>query len=72
MKPQKITEIRTRLGITQADLAKILGCSLHSVEHWSRGYRSPNETFELRLTRLDRLAKSGKPIDIKAIQKEEE
>ena len=80
MKKAKINELRRNLGLTQAELAAVVGCSLPCVEHWSRGYRSPSEVFDTRLRRLQRLylksQATGIPFDpkasIKRIQKEED
>ena len=78
MKKAKIKELRKKLGITQAELSEIIGCSLPSVEHWERGYRNPGDEYGERLERLwriaNRLEKAGKYFDasmIPEIQKED-
>ncbi len=42
MKPKKFREIRDRLGLTQKELAEILGLSSYlSVTHFESGFRTP-------------------------------
>jgi len=55
---KQINELRAALGITQKQLAEIVGCSLASAEHWCRGYRSPSDEFNSRLKRLWRKAQA--------------
>jgi transcriptional regulator with XRE-family HTH domain len=52
MKQERIKKLRKMLGITQYQLAEIIGCSLPAVEHWERGYRNPGDLFEGRLEKL--------------------
>jgi putative transcriptional regulator len=41
MKPSEIKEIRDNLGITQADLANLVGVTVHAVRKWEQGQRCP-------------------------------
>jgi len=58
MKKARIKELRSKLRVTQAEFADIVGCSLPAVEHWERGYRCPGDLFEDRLERLWRKVKA--------------
>jgi transcriptional regulator with XRE-family HTH domain len=49
--------MRKILGLTQKDLAKVLGCSLGAVEAYEQAKRKPSEVFEERLDRLNKRAK---------------
>ena len=40
-KPQQIKAIRAALGMTQAELARILGVSWNTVARWERGEMEP-------------------------------
>lgn len=37
----QLRNLRTKAGLTQAQLAKILGCSPPRVSEWERGVRTP-------------------------------
>lgn len=39
---QRIRELRKSKGLTQKQLAKILGCSPSAVSNWEQGIREPN------------------------------
>jgi putative transcriptional regulator len=37
----EISDIRARAGLSQADLARKLGVSTHTVQNWEQGLRKP-------------------------------
>jgi Predicted transcriptional regulator len=47
--PGTILEIRNRLGISQDELAKMIGISFATVNRWENGHSSPNKAAQLRL-----------------------
>jgi len=52
MTPQEIKEIRTRLGISQEDFARLLGISLQSIGRWERGKAKPSRLAVKRLKEI--------------------
>jgi len=52
MKMVKLAEIRKSKGLTQTELAKILGCKKSTISDYERGERQPN------LEKLQNLAKA--------------
>ena len=45
--PKEIRFLRTELGLTQAELAKIVGRDPQTVGRWERGETSPDQTEEM-------------------------
>ncbi len=43
--PASIKQLRTTLGLTQAQLAARLGCSVQAVSYWERGTRTPTGLY---------------------------
>jgi len=58
MRPIEIKALRKRLGISQRELAKVLGCGDQTVQSWEQGTRHPGEVFAERLDNLS--VRSGK------------
>lgn len=56
MRPVEIKQVRKKLGLTQKQLAEVLGCKMQTVQAWEQGNRNPGETFEERLERLAKRA----------------
>ena len=53
-------EIRERVGLSQADVARVLGVTREAVAYWERGLRVPKAGTAARyLELLDRLAQEG-------------
>jgi putative transcriptional regulator len=42
-------DLRLRLGLTQAQFAELLGCSINAVEKWEQGQRQPNAEFQAKI-----------------------
>lgn len=62
MSPKEIKSLRTKLGLTQRQLAQVIGCRLNSVQQWEQDCRHPGEVFG---ERLDRLAKKAEKMAAK-------
>jgi DNA-binding transcriptional regulator YiaG len=62
MGPREIKALRAKLGLTQKQLAKVLGCKLNTVQQWEQDCRRPGEIFG---ERLDRLAKKANKLAAK-------
>lgn len=43
IQPSVIIEIRRSAGLTQVQLANLLGTSVRTLESWERGYRKPSK-----------------------------
>ena len=52
-----IRKIREKLGVSQKDLAKIIGASHLSVCHWESGKSSPRAEFKKRIADLRKMGK---------------
>jgi DNA-binding XRE family transcriptional regulator len=46
---QKIRQLREVAGMSQAHLARAVGCSQQSISSWETGYRAPNFLQGLRV-----------------------
>jgi transcriptional regulator with XRE-family HTH domain len=58
--PEKLRHHRQRLGITQSQLAEILGVSFGAVSKWERGLNLPAEIAqEGAVARLEKLPVGG-------------
>ena len=57
MSPKQIQALRAKLGISQRELAKVIGCSVYTIQYYEQGRRNPCELFEERLERLADKAK---------------
>lgn len=56
MSPAKIKKIRTKLGLTQAELAEMIGVAKLTLSQYETGFRNPNKTVILLLMVLDNLS----------------
>ena len=55
MKPAEFREIRERLGLTQKELAEILGLSSYMpINHYESGFRQPSELIKRVMRIFDR------------------
>lgn len=45
MKPQEITEIRKKLGVSQERFAHMLGTTVVTVNRWENGKNSPSRLY---------------------------
>ena len=54
MTPEELKEVRTRLGMTQSQLAHELGVTLNAVQRWEAGERPIRRVTELALETLER------------------
>jgi DNA-binding transcriptional regulator YiaG len=52
MTGQEIKELRTKLSLTQYDLAMKLGCTVQSVSDWENGRSNPHRMFRKKLDEL--------------------
>ncbi len=50
--PESIKAFRTRLGLTQPQLAEMIGCTSQAVSFWERGTRQPRGLYAKVLRRL--------------------
>lgn len=48
-----VKRIRTKLGITQAELARRLGTSRRNIENWEQGTRGIGDTNAEKLRKLE-------------------
>lgn len=61
MEGEKLKERRDALGLTQAQLAEILGVKPNTVARWERGLLPVPRTVELAMETVERMyKKSGK------------
>jgi len=49
---ESIRQKRLELGLTQVDLAKLLGASEMSVVGWEKGWHVPSPTYERRIKEI--------------------
>lgn len=47
----KLHEARTRAGVSQAELAELVGCTRQAVSAWERGVSAPSYPMQLALAR---------------------
>lgn len=59
--PGMCREIRTKAGVTQAELATALGVSRKTLIHWERGERTPRSETRERYYGALRLLQGGGP-----------
>ena len=57
--PSRITAIRTKLGLSQEQMARILGVSFASVNRWEGGHSSPMGPNRDLYLALDSALKAG-------------
>ena len=52
-----ILRLRTKLGLTQGEFAKVLGVAMHTVSVWEQGRRTPRRAHKVRICALRGLGK---------------
>ena len=52
-----IIRLRNKLGLTQAEFAKVLGVAMHTVSVWEQGRRIPRPAHKVRICALRGLGK---------------
>lgn len=57
MKPEEVTEIRSKLGVTQEKFAQMLGTTVSTVNKWENGKAKPSRMSIKELKELG--ARSG-------------
>jgi len=55
--PQLIKKLRLRLGLTQAELARLIGVSSPSIAFWERGRNRPTDSNKLALVAIRKLGR---------------
>ena len=56
MKPAEIRDMRKTLGLTQKQLAEVIGCNMQTVQAWEQGNRRPANDFAERVEKLRKKA----------------
>ena len=52
-----ILRLRTKLGLTQGEFAKVLGVAMHTVSVWEQGRRVPRHSHKVRICALRGIGK---------------
>ena len=52
MKPDKITELREKRGLTKEALAQLVGVSPNSIRYWEKGISEPKPENERKLEKV--------------------
>ena len=52
-----ILRLRTKLGLTQGEFAKVLGVAMHTVSVWEQGRRTPRRSHKVRICALRGIGK---------------
>ena len=52
-----ILRLRTKLGLTQGEFAKVLGVAMHTVSVWEQGRRVPRRAHKVRICALRGIGK---------------
>ena len=52
-----ILRLRTKLGLTQGEFAKVLGVAMHTVSVWEQGRRTPRHAHKVRICALRGIGK---------------
>ena len=52
-----ILRLRTKLGLTQGEFAKVLGVAMHTVSVWEQGRRTPRHNHKVRICALRGIGK---------------
>ena len=52
-----ILRLRTKLGLTQGEFAKVLGVAMHTVSVWEQGRRVPRRNHKVRICALRGIGK---------------
>ena len=52
-----ILRLRTKLGLTQGEFAKVLGVAMHTVSVWEQGRRTPRHSHKARICALRGIGK---------------
>ena len=50
--PEIIKKLRTKLLVTQTELAELLGCSFSSVNRWEKGHHEPTMKAKRKIMQL--------------------
>lgn len=50
--PEIIKKLRTKLLVTQTELAELLGCSFSSVNRWEKGHHEPTMKAKRKIMKL--------------------
>ncbi len=53
---QKLADIKFILGLTQKEIADIIGTSRQNVSKWAKGIYIPSEEFAIKIDELYKLA----------------
>lgn len=61
MSPDEVSALRERLGVTQEELARLVGVSSMTVSRWERGVAKPSRLADQQLAKLAR--KKGRTTD---------
>lgn len=52
-----IVRLRNKLGLTQAEFAKVVGVAMHTVSVWEQGRRTPRKAQKVRICALRKVGK---------------
>jgi len=52
VKPEKITELREKRGLTKEALAQMLGVSPNTIRYWEKGISEPKPENEQKLEKV--------------------
>ena len=52
-----IVRLRTKLGLTQGDFARVLGVAMHTVSVWEQGRRVPRAAHKAKICALRKIGK---------------
>lgn len=52
-----IVRLRNKLGLTQAEFAKVVGVAMHTVSVWEQGRRVPRKSQKVRICALRKVGK---------------
>lgn len=59
MSPKDIKNLRTKLGLTQKDMAEALGVAKLTISHYETGFRTPGPTLLILFMVLDSFSKKS-------------
>jgi transcriptional regulator with XRE-family HTH domain len=64
LEPRKLSDIRHRLGLSQEQMARLLGVSFASVNRWEAGHSSPTGPTRDLYFALDAAIRAGSASDL--------